>query len=385
MLTIQKFHLTMHAALKLIVVSLIFFCSVAVGQDVGGSPQLSNLDRYRLWRVRDSAVRNQDLRAIEKLIETEGLVRQESDWTEHRTAQLRKLINELEARVKSGAVESIPVGLNPQDYAFAIPRRERLDVRFAKTDGAEAKSQCLDVYAPVGAEGHPIIVWLHGGGMKGGDKAQAGILVLKPDYELNMDVQHLDSARKAADWAMVRPLCTNWNYNSFSVHLLAKAHVVTGEAKYLDSAIHKARLGVIPSQLIDGPRAGRWMDPHNARPAYHYIMMGALAQLAAATPAAHPDRLTIMNSLTIGLKCRNGEIVTQGVMTKDKAIECLLLVQSLFAEDSAFLTETKTSAALDAVCRLVSDQARSGRLPLGPRGWGEMLALLASRNSSPRN
>ena len=119
-------------------------------------------------------------------------------------------------------------------------------MRFAKTDGADAKSQCLDVYAPVGGEGHPIIVWLHGGGMKGGDKAQAGI--------------------------------------------------TCGEAG-----------------LLSGP----WL--------------------------------------------------------------CLR------EEDPAFLSETKTSAALDVVCRLASDQAHNGRQPLGPRGWGEMLALLASRDSSPEN
>ncbi len=46
--------------------------------------------------------------------------------------------------------------------------------------------------------------------------------------------------------------------------------------------------------------------------------------------------VTVMNSLTIGRKCRNGEIVAQGVMTQDKSIECLLLVQSLFSEDPAF-------------------------------------------------
>jgi len=67
-------------------------------------------------------------------------------------------------------------------------------------------------------------------------------------------------------------------------------------------------------------------------------------------------------------------------MTKDKAIECLLLVQSLFAEVTNFLKETETTAALNIVCRLASEQARRGRLPLGPR---EMLALLASRDSLP--
>jgi len=159
-----------------------------------------------------------------------------------------------------------------------------------------------------------------------------------------------------------------------------EAYDVTQKLEYRDAALQKALLGVIPGQLIDGPREGRWMDAHNARPAYHYIMLAALAQLAAILPTDHPDRNAVIKSLTIGLKCRNSEILTQGVMTKDKAIECLLLVQSLFVQDGNFLKETATTPALDVVCRLASEQARRGRLPLGPRGWGEMLALLAFRD-----
>ncbi len=136
--------------------------------------ELEPLDCYRLCRVRDAAVKKQDLRAIEKLVETEGLVRKESGWTAQRTAQLQKVISELEARAKIETVTSVPADLKPQDYAFAVPRRELLDVRFAGTEQAEAKSQSLDVYAPAGGKGHPIIVWLHGGGMKGGEDSYAG-------------------------------------------------------------------------------------------------------------------------------------------------------------------------------------------------------------------
>ena len=222
----------------------------------------------------------------------------------------------------------------------------------------------------------------HGDGGMQFDNGECGIAMFEL-FELTQDQRYLVSARQAADWALSRPLCTNWNYNSFSVHLLAKAYDVTHEPEYRDAALKKALLGVIPGQLVDGPRVGRWMDAHNARPAYHYIMLAALSQLAAILPTDHPDRSAVIKSLTIGLKCRNSEILTQGVMTKDKAIECLVLVQSLFAEDVNFLTETASTAALDAICRLASDQARRGRLPLGPSGWGKMLALLAGRDSLP--
>ena len=220
----------------------------------------------------------------------------------------------------------------------------------------------------------------HGDGGLQFDNGECGVAMFEL-YAITHDARYLDSARQAADWALARPLCPNWNYNAFSVQLLAKAAAVTREPKYLAAALKKARLGVMPGQLTDGPRAGRWLDPHNARPAYHYIMMGALAQLAAVMPADHPDRALVMAALTLGLQARNAEIVAQGVMTKDKAIETLLLVHALFAAQPAFLTATKTLPALDILCRLASEESRSGKLPLGPRAWGMMLVYLSAPDS----
>lgn len=209
------------------------------------------------------------------------------------------------------------------------------------------------------------------------DNAECGVAMFEL-YELTRDARHLTSARRAADWAMKQPLCTNWNYNSFSVWLLAKAYEVTGEASYRDAALKKARLGVIPGQLTDGPRAGRWMDAHNARPAYHYIMLRALAQLAAALPEG-AEREEVRQALALGLRTRNAEIVTKGTMTKDKAMEALLLVHRLLGKDSTFLRETQSDAALEALGKLVSEQARRGKSPLGPREWGLFLAAAKAR------
>jgi len=195
-------------------------------------------------------------------------------------------------------------------------------------------------------------------------------------YGVTKDDRYLVSARRAADWAATRPLCTNWNYNSFSVFLLAKMYGVTQEAKYLDAAVHKARLGVIPGQLVDGPHVGRWLDPHNARPAYHYIMMRALAQLAAVIPPDHADRPGIVRSLALGLTTRNAEMVTRGVMTKDHAMEALLLVNHAFRNDRQFLRDTHTAEALNALGRLVSAEARRGGQPLGPGAWGLFLEFI---------
>jgi hypothetical protein len=50
---------------------------------------------------------------------------------------------------------------------------------------------------------------------------ECGVAVLAL-YEGTKEKKYLDAGRKAADWALARPLVSNWNYNSFSVYLLAR-------------------------------------------------------------------------------------------------------------------------------------------------------------------
>jgi hypothetical protein len=211
------------------------------------------------------------------------------------------------------------------------------------------------------------------------DNGEGGAAVLDL-YDVTQEPRYLVAARKAADWALTRSLCANWNYNSFSVYLLAKAHAVTGEARYLEAAVRKARLGVIPGQLTDGPRAGRWIDPHNARPAYHYIMLRALAQLAAVMRPDHVNRAEIVGALALGLKARNSEILSRGVMNKDNSIEALLLVNRVFKDNDAFLRDTHSKDALQAVGALVSEEARRGKEPLSPGEWGCFLEYITGHS-----
>jgi len=127
-------------------------------------------------------------------------------------------------------------------------------------------------------------------------------------WELTKDARYLDAARKSGDWAMSRPLVANWNYNAFSVGLLARLATTTGDAKYLDAAVRKADVGVLPGQMP----GGRWFDAHNACVVYHNILLRDLLELVHALPANHAFRPTLLDALTRGLNQAAEETLSRG-------------------------------------------------------------------------
>jgi len=204
------------------------------------------------------------------------------------------------------------------------------------------------------------------------DNGEAGVAMLRL-YGATKERKYLESALKSAGWAAARPIVRNWNYNSFSVYLLAAAFNETGEARYLEAAKQKALTGVIPGQLTAGPHAGRWADPHNARPTYHYIMMRALAELYGAMPADDSDRPRIRRALQLGLLARNADFVERGAPCKDSALDALLVVERVFAADPKFLRETRSDVALERLKKLLAAEYLSGKLPTAPGPWGTLL------------
>jgi hypothetical protein len=127
-------------------------------------------------------------------------------------------------------------------------------------------------------------------------------------WELTKDARYLAAARKAGDWAIARPLVANWNYNAFSVGLLARLFTATGDAQYLDAAVKKTDIGVLPGQLP----GGRWFDPHNASAVYHNILMRELLELYHAMPETHAYRPTLLDSLVRGLNQAADETLSNG-------------------------------------------------------------------------
>lgn len=178
--------------------------------------------------------------------------------------------------------------------------------------------------------GHPEAVkegWVVEADPEGGTQFDTGVCgtALLAAGAMYKRAEWTQAGRRAADWALKQPCVSNFNYNSFSVGLLARAFQATGEARYLEGAIHKCEVGVRPGQATNG----RWLDPHNARTVYHLIILNALQDLAAALP---PERK------------RERETVR---LSADKAVGALLEEYEKAGVTTVALRELQRQAALN--------------------------------------
>lgn len=202
------------------------------------------------------------------------------------------------------------------------------------------------------------------------DNALSGVAMFEL-FEATGDTNAMASARAAADWAAGRTPVPNWNYNSFSVYLLAEGWRTAHEPRWRDAAKRIARLGVYPGQLATGPRAGRWADPHNARPAYHYIIVRALTSLVSALEPDDPDRAMALEVLQRALRARNPDFAGRGIVDVNSALEALALLP-LRLPESAF-AGTGSFEALNILGGAAAARARRGAVPCDPVAWGRYL------------
>lgn len=163
---------------------------------------------------------------------------------------------------------------------------------------------------------HPEIVvnnWIPDDKTDGGLQFDNGLCgkALLSAWELTRDERYRAAARRAGDWAITRPLVSNWNYNAFSVGLLARLAEVTQEeerATYLAAAVKKAEVGVLPGQMP----GGRWFDAHNACAVYHNILLRELLELLHVLPADHVFRPTLLDAVKRGLNQAADETLSHG-------------------------------------------------------------------------
>ena len=163
---------------------------------------------------------------------------------------------------------------------------------------------------------HPEIVvndWIPDDKTDGGLQFDNGLCgrALLSAWELTRDERYLAAARRAGDWAITRPLASNWNYNAFSVGLLARLAEVTQEeerATYLAAAVKKAEVGVLPGQMP----GGRWFDAHNACAVYHNILLRELLELLHVLPADHVFHPKLLDAVKRGLNQAADETLSHG-------------------------------------------------------------------------
>lgn len=187
------------------------------------------------------------------------------------------------------------------------------------------------------------------------------------------DAPALAAARKSANWAATQPLAANWNYNAFSVRLMAVMALVDDDARLGGAAVDRAWWGVLPGQLANG----RWSDGHNARVVYHVILVNSLGPVL---PFTTDRRAAIQSALQAGLSSYASEIsLAQGTAGDDRATLALLEATASRAltpqEDSTLKTLRSGSASAAGVRNAALVDAllvEQGRHPI----WNRLAAAL---------
>ena len=141
---------------------------------------------------------------------------------------------------------------------------------------------------------------------------------------------------RAAEWALTQKCCANFNYNAFSVSLLAQAYRITQEARFQSAALHKFRVGVAPGQSPNG----RWMDAHNARTVYHIIILRSMADLAAIVKN---ERAEVGAVARPAIKALLDEFDAMGITVE--ALPELLALSALYPDDLRLKQATTAMAS----------------------------------------
>jgi hypothetical protein len=146
------------------------------------------------------------------------------------------------------------------------------------------------------------------------DNAIAGV-ALAEAHAVTGDPRYLAGARRACEWALTQPLCDNWNYNAFSVWLLARVARETGDPALLEGSVTRCLAGVMPGQMADG----RWLDPHNARMVYHGILVRGILEVWLALPDEDPRKQSIRDSVVRALDAASALVMGKGAFRENGA------------------------------------------------------------------
>lgn len=202
------------------------------------------------------------------------------------------------------------------------------------------------------------------------DTGICGVALLHAGETFN-DPAWIAAGLRAADWAMRQRCVANFNYNAFSVSLLARAYKVNSNSQYLDAALAKFRLGVAPGQAANG----RWIDSHNARTVYHVIILRAIGDLLNALPDERAENTAGVRSVA--------EPALTAILTEFEAmgitVECL---PELISLQASFPEHAGLAAAINQVAASLVEKCTDGtrvRMGAQPHQLAAVAAMLRNR------
>ncbi|MBI2421813.1 MAG: hypothetical protein HYV27_03205 [Candidatus Hydrogenedentes bacterium] len=187
-------------------------------------------------------------------------------------------------------------------------------------------------------------LYIDDGGMQF-DTACVGVALCE-GFRLTGERRYLEAAKRAAAWATALPLSNNWNYNAFSAWLLASVYRYTGEPVHLEAALEKTRYGVLPGLM----ESGRWVDQHNAKQTYHFIIVRALSELLDVLPADHADHAALKERLDLAVDARVEDILRDGISNVESAFWGLS--QAVYRQGP----QSRRGEALDLIAQLILEQ-----------------------------
>ncbi len=193
------------------------------------------------------------------------------------------------------------------------------------------------------------------------DTGVCGVALLSAGAEYKRD-EWTRAGLRAADWALQQRCVPNFNYNAFSVGLLAHASRIVRDGQYLSGSLQKFLLGVVPGQVENG----RWVDAHNARTVYHIIILRALHDLWEALPPASRDEVASVAKRAVGALL--DEYAAAGITTT-------ALLELLRHEKLNPKPEPRLRGAMEMTASVIYEKcARDGRVRAGA-AFTELAAL----------
>jgi hypothetical protein len=251
----------------------------------------------------------------------------------------------------STGVATILLNLQQPEGLFPFPDLRGQNIRFG-----DMIQRQVDGGAAVVKDGWIITPDADGGSQF--DTGQCGIALIEAGDRYKKP-EWTRAGLRAADWALAQPCVANFNYNAFSVSLLSRAYQASGDAKYLDGALAKFRVGVAPGQAPNG----RWLDSHNARSVYHRIILRGMIDLTEALPESRSaERTEVTAVLAPASGALVKELTTMGATLE--ALPELISLRRLFPEDAQLRQVTQEMAASIAAKCTDGRRFKMGSAPL---------------------